>query len=224
MTDEKTLGLNIEEKDTSAGDGQPEEKTASNPLDDLSKEFDNINIKDDAGDIYELGDGETVVMSKEKVEALIGAKDNYKKGLLGLKEKIKNAKPEKKQEAVKQPDKSDFLSKTDFFKAIEKQAIEKACEDSEINENWIDIIKYYTPRSGRDTVDSVIKDLQDAKHLWSKYNTTDKDPEDKKTKADLVTETGKPEGSTTGDGKKDTKKHIIPRQQPVSEWYGKVEK
>ena len=223
MTDEKNLGLNTGDATPTDG-GQSGEQTTSDSFEDLSKELDGINLEDSTNDVYELDDGETVILSKAKVEKLISNKDNYKKGLLGLKEKFKNGKPIKKEQPKEAPAKSDFLSKSEFYKSIEKEAIEKACEDAEIGDNWKDIIKYYTPRNGRDTVDSVMKDIGDAKSLWSKYKTTAVDNEDKKSKSTLAAETGKPEGATTGNGEKKTRTHIIPRRQPVSEWYPKVEK
>lgn len=213
MPEDKNLDFN--EEDTSAGDGQPEDKNnTSAPSDEeLDDAIDNILKEgdDDDGDDEE----ETVIVSKKEYEKTERDRDNYKKGLLSLKEKGKK-KTEKKE--VKQVDEP--LSKKEFQKANENQAIRIACKDSDIEENWNKIVKFYTPRHGKNDVEGIVEDINDAHTLFQKKNEDKEDDEDKKSTADLASDKNLQAGDTSK--KKNSKlerKSVIPKKETAQDWY-----
>jgi len=230
MADEKTLGLNTGEAETPAGDGQPEQKTkevTSPEVDALSNDLDRF-IGEDVDDkgLMEIGDDdETLVISKTKLEKLQKDRDNYREGLKSVKGKLKDFKkqdkPEDKPKPKQQP-KGDFLKRSDYYKAIEKQAISTACLDESLEKNWSEIIPFYSPRRGIETVDDIVADLKDAQHLFNKNNPTETE-EDPGVLSDLSADNAKQVGASTSGDKQKKRKHILPRRTPVQEWYGKVE-
>ena len=62
--------------------------------------------------------------------------------------------------------KSKFILKADFQKSIEQAAIKEASKDPDIDEHWEDIMLYYIPRQGKDSVEDILTDLQRAKKAW----------------------------------------------------------
>jgi len=205
--DEKNLDLNAGEEtiETPAGSGQPEKKTT--PQTESELEIKDEDIKPDSEDDVE----DTVTLSKDKFQKLVEAKENYKKGLLSYKEKLKTKPKEEK---------GDYLSKQDFFKANEKTAIDKFVKDNpEMTDKWTEFVKHYSGKRGKDTVDGIVQDLDDAKTLFVKYNPPkEKGSEDKAAKAELSKESTLP--SHIGpDGKKPKEGGIIPKRTPPTEWY-----
>jgi hypothetical protein len=192
---EKKLDLN-QGDETPSGAGQPEQKTPESP----EEEIQDVDIQPDSEE------GDDVVLSKEKFQKLVEAKENYKKGLLTYKEKLK-AKPKE----------TDYLPKQDFYKANEKTAIDKFVkENPDVENNWSEFVKHYSGKRGKDSVDDIIQDLDDAKTLFSKYNPP-KGSEDNTAKANLAKEPSLP--SAAGGGEKPQKGGIIPRKSTPSEWY-----
>lgn len=188
---EETLDLNMEDEETSQGDGQPETKESS-------------SVEPESED-----KGDTIQLSKEEYEKLIAEKENYKKGLLSAKEKIKSVPKESK---------SEFLPKQDFYKANEKEAISKfIAENPDLKEQWAEFVQHYSGKRGRDTVTAIIQDLDDAKTLFQKYNPQ-KETEDKTAKADLSKESSEPLAQGPG-GEKKEKARLFPKRTPVTEWY-----
>jgi hypothetical protein len=193
--DEKKLDLNSGEE-TPAGEGQPEEQTPE----EFSDEIEDVDIQPDSEE------DDSVVLSKDKFDKLVEAKENYKKGLLSYKEKLKS-KP--KEEAPKEAPKETPVD--------EKKAIESFIkENPEMEDKWSDLIQYYSGARGRDSIDSIKQDLDDAKTLYLKYNPP-KESEDKKARADLSTETSLP--AVEGKGEKPKKGGLIPKKVSPSEWY-----
>ena len=90
-----------------------------------------------------------------------------------------------------------------------------------MDNNWDGVVAYYTPRRGRNDVESIISDLKDAYYLWQRDNLKPEKEEDKDKKAKSELSSLKKE---PGKGKekevKPPKTHIIPRSTPkMSEWY-----
>jgi len=188
---EETLDLNVGDEETLQGDGQPETQESS-------------SVEPEP-----QGDGDTVQLSREAYDRLIADKENYKKGLLSAKEKIKAAPKESK---------SEFLPKQDFYKANEKEAISKfVAENPDLKEQWADFVQHYSGKRGRDTVNSIVQDLDDAKTLFQKYNPQ-KETEDKTVQADLSKESAEPLAQGRG-GEKKEKARLFPKRTPVTEWY-----
>ncbi len=194
---EENLDLNTEDEVTSEGDGQPETEPSS--------------VESGGGSSEEKSEekptDDTIQLSKDEYEKLVADKDNYKKGLLSLKEKTKSTKQESG---------SEFLPKKDFYKANEKEAIQKfVAENPDIKASWSEFVQHYSGTRGRDTVNAIVQDLDDAKTLYEKYQP--KEGEDKEAKANLSSDSSAP--VTSGEGTKPEKGGIIPKRTPVTEWY-----
>jgi hypothetical protein len=188
--DKKTLDLKGAEE-TPTGDGQPA---------DTSEEI--------SEETTEGASEEKVELSKEEYEKLLEDKENYKKGLMTYKEKVKG-----------QP-KEDVLTKTDFHKINEKKAIDAFIKDNpEVDSKWSDFISFYRDSSGRNTVEDIVNDLDDAKTLFLKHNPA-KEEEDNQTKAELTSEKSL-ESSSSNDNKpqKGSNKFLEAKGKPIQEWY-----
>jgi hypothetical protein len=227
--DEKTLGLNNGEERTPSGGGQPHNNASDSELnpEEIESEIDKTLSNHGDDDEIDLdGDGEeTVVLPKKQVKQLLRDKKNYREGLLSVKDKLKHGfkKPVQKTEEKPQPKAGDDVPVThaDLNKINEKKAIVEACKDEEVDKNWAEIVKFYTPRRGKDSPEAIVADIQDAKTLWEK-NAKPKDGEkageDKKSTADLAADKGKP-SSQSGEGKPTERKSILTKKVPVKEWY-----
>ena len=64
----------------------------------------------------------------------------------------------------------EFLTKADFFKSNEKNAIREATADPEVKANWSDIVPFYTPRRGKETKEDILEDIKDAIILYKARN------------------------------------------------------
>jgi len=219
MAEEKTLGLK-QEKETkpSSGTGQPEPKTPDTTPEDLEKEIDDTLKDDKEVKSEDLGDG-TVVLTKEELERIKDDKANYKKALLSLKPKLK---------AFKKPtpppqDKSEFITRSEYQKGIEKQAIKAACQDPDVNDNWGKIMEYYVPRQGKTSVEGITADVKRAHRLYRLENPLSPEDEGKKAAAALAAEKSKPGGEAKSSGKKSERKRILSKPTSVQEWYGEPE-
>lgn len=214
MADEKELGLKAGEEKTSDGNGQPE-NNAHESLDELDKELDNILSKEEENDDdIEDGDDDTVVLSKAQLKKIKSDRDNYRAGLKSIKTKIAARK-----EAAKPKENKPYKKEDVQQKDRDKQAIEIACEDPEINDNWNEIIKLYKA-DGRETVAQKLKGIREAHAEWKKsQETKENKDEDKEAKADLATEKGKPAGQGGQEGKNKERKHVLPKKTPIKDWY-----
>ena len=214
---EKNLDLN--EENTSTGDGRPEDKNNSSAPseEELDKEIDKIL---EEGDDDDDDDEETVIISKKELARTERDRDNYKEGLISLKKKGKGKeKVEKKEAKTDEP-----LTKKEFQKANENQAIKIACKDSEVEDNWDEIVKFYTPRHGKSDVDGIVEDINDALILFQKKNENkeeDKeDKEDKKSTADLASDKNLSGGdSSKKKSSNPERKSVIPKKETAQDWY-----
>ena len=239
MPEEKTLDFNGGEKKPSSGAGQPGNNDHGSDNDDIDSEIDAIIKGDKGDDDIDLGDDDdedTVVLSKKQVAKLQENLKHYKAGLTSVKTKwspiVKAAKGKpagnaddaggKKKEQVKNDDDAP-ITKADQRKGYEKAAIKEACTDDEVNKNWSEIIKYYSPRHGRDSADDILADIKDAKTLWKSNQNTDDDEEgeDKKSAAQIAADKGKAAGSGSKEGKEKEKKHLMMQKTPIQKWYPK---
>ena len=192
---EETLDLNVGAEDTPQGDGQPEIEESSSVEPEL---------KDD---------GDTIQLSRAELEKIITEKENYKKGLLSAKEKIKSMPKESK---------SEFLPKQDFYKANEKEAISKfVAENPNMKEQWSELVQHYSGARGKDSVSSIVQDLDDAKTLFQKHNPP-KESTDKSAQADLSKESAEPLAKGRGGDVKEVKP-LLQTRTPVTEWYKTTE-
>ncbi len=231
MPEDKTLGLNNGEEKTPSGNGQPQNNasdSATNP-EELETEVDKIlgDKKDDDDDIEGLEDDDedTVVLPKKQVKQILRDKKNYRDGLLSVKTKLKGFKkpatsqPEKKQQPASGGDDAP-VTRGDLNKVNEKKAIAEACKDDTTDKNWDDIVKFYTPRRGKESPEAILADIEDAKTLWEKNSKSKstENAEDKNAAADLASDKGKPAGKT-GEGKPQERKSILTKKTPVQDWY-----
>ncbi len=230
MPDEKTLGLNEGEEKTPAGNGQPGKDASGHELDheDIESDIDKIlgdqdDSDEDVDDFEDEGD-DTVVLPKKKLEQILRDKKNYKAGLLAVKNKIKGGKGGSSKTQEKPKDKTDgeaVMTKADFYKINSKKAIDFVCEkDPEIENNWAEIIKFYSPRRGKETAKGIVKDIRDAKTLWKKSQKKGDTAENKSAAADAGTDKGKPMGAKGG-GKPKERKSILTKKVPIQDWYNK---
>ena len=240
MTEEKKLGVK-EGDETPTGTDQPEAKDTEDSPDspDLEKEIDTIvgdetpdedDLKED--DVEDLGDG-TVVLSKDKLEKLKKkASDgtNYRKGLLGIKSKLKKTdKTEKEKATPEKPAEADgdseFVKKTDLDAKEQKAAIAEAEKNPVIDQNWDVIMNFYRNPGVGSSQKEYEKAIKQAFILWKDDTGYEEEEseEDGTATSDLATEKNKPTGDSTDDGKKKKRKSVLPKKQSASEWYGSPE-
>jgi len=198
---EKKLDLNLgEENPTEAG--QSEQTTPEDSSD--IKDIEDVDIQPDSEE------DDSVVLSKDKFKKLVETKENYKKGLLSYKDKLKQ-KPKEEEK------KGDYLPKKDFYKANEQAAIAKFVkENPDAEGSWKELVKHYSGKRGKDNTDNIIQDLDDAWTLYQKHNPP-KDSENNEAKAELSKEESL--SSSKGGGEKPQKKSIIPKKTRPSDWY-----
>jgi len=234
MSEEKTLSLNGGEEITSSGGAQPGNNAQASD-EDIDKEIDNILAKGgDEDDDDDDDDDDTIVLPKKQVEKLKENLKNYKDGLLSVKDKLKHSAKSKtasnndsKKTDKKAVDDDDApITKGEIRLENEKKAIAKACEDEDIEKNWAEIVKNYSPRHGKNSVDDIVKDIKAAKYLWEREKSEsgeendDEEDDDKKSTAELAAEKAKTAG-TASKGKAKESKHVLPTKTPVKDWYPK---
>jgi len=243
MSDEKTLDdLNPGEDNTPSGAGQPENKAPeSKPdtgLDEVETGIDALLQEgDDDDNLGEVDQGDdTVALPTATLMKLKTDRDNYRQGLLSAKEKIrqsKKAQAERKQTEGKPPAISEDppVTKSDNEKSNSKTAIaaftkktlpngEENSEYSEdIDTHWKEVLVYYSPRHGKDTVNGIKEDIHDAYLLFRQKTPKKKEKEDKNAAANAANEEGTPSGGDKGGKPSEGRKHVLPRQTSASEWY-----
>lgn len=233
MSDEKSLSLNNGEEKTPSGGAQPG-NNAQVSEEEIDKEIDDILAKgwDDDDDYDDDDDDDTIVLPKKQVDKLKENLKNYKEGLLSVKDKLKHpAKNKASNNDSKNTDKKATndddapITKGEIRQENERKAIAKACEDEEIEKNWAEIVKNYSPRHGKDSVDDIVKDIKAAKYLWEREKADngendEEEGDDKKSTAEIAAEKAKIAG-TGSKGKAKESKHVLPTKTPIKDWYPK---
>lgn len=206
------------EKKSPDGNGQPEKNTPDFPdLSDIEEEIDDTLDGVDQTQIKD--DGETVEISKAQLDKLSRDLSHYKIGLKGIKKKLKGKMPK-----VVQHPAGDFVTRKELQDSIEKTAIAEAHKDNAVKSNWNEILPYFIPRHGKESVSAILADINDAYFLWKRDNPDKgKDPSSDKI-ADLAADKTKVDTDTQakGDPGKD-RKHILPKPTSVADWYKKPE-
>ena len=181
---------------------------------------------------------ETETMPKSELEQLRkDAEDgkNYRKAFLksikGEGRNLPGSEPEKKKKVDDgndfggdEPNKEEFVTRTELVLRDEKRAINDACKVEEVLINWEDIVVFYQ-RPKENTYETQSAAIQNAVKLWkADKGITDKPVDEDKKKAekakqDLASE----KGLNTGKDKKPIplKKTIIPHKEKMEDWYGK---
>ncbi len=133
------------------------------------------------------------------------------------KEITPEVKPEVKPVATVQ---GEFLTKADFYKSNERKAVREATADAEVKANWSEIVKFYSPRHGKETAEDIKEDIQDAITLFNSRNAkTTKDESANVLTTNTVVKTGGgPIGKSTASTP--TPPNFKLPAQP-SDWYGK---
>lgn len=226
MAEEKKLGGNTGEQTPAATDPAGKETTDDIDTGVVESEIDSIlNAQDDDADIDE---DDTVAIPKKKLEKLEQRAENYRKGLISAKDKIKGFKKAKPAAAAApaqptQPKPNPGDEPITATKLNEREAIKKAEEDPVLNDNWQEVMKYYTPRRGKDSVNAILKDIEDAKTLFLKDNPdkAQTDNADDAAAATIAADAAKPKSGSQGNGKQPERKSILPKRTDPKDWYPK---
>lgn len=130
------------------------------------------------------------------------------------KEETPAPKPEAKA------DTSQFLTKADFFKSNERKAIREITADAEIKANWNEIVPFYTPRRGKETLEDILEDIKDAVTLYKARNpVVEKDDSASDLTTTPVVKTGGGTVDKTTPKPKDPPNFKLPTQP--KDWYAK---
>lgn len=230
MPEERTLDLNNGE-DTPSGDGQPQNNSTDSTTDDAVDIDKFLNPSDEGGEEDNLDDEEgkeeVTLTKKEVAELKKQAKDgeNYKKGLLAVKDKQKKQKDKGKQTpqvpATQQSD-SNVVTKDELQKRDQQAAIKEASKDQVIDKNWDGVMQYYRPPlAGTESQETYQEAIEDAKHKFLRLNP-DKAPSDNtddNATRELGSDNAKPGGTAKPSGKQKPKKTIIPPRVSPKDWY-----
>ena len=146
-----------EEVQTEAVEESPEKESEETPKEEVKEE---TKTEEDIEALPEW--------AKTRLQKLENDKENYKKGM--LKYKKYSLTPEKTEEKVSEV-KEEVLSV--IGQTNEKTAISKFLADHpEAEDKWDDIVFNYSAKNGKETVDSVYKDL-DRAYLLTRYESGD---------------------------------------------------
>lgn len=223
MTQEETkhLGVKPTEEKTVATADPVEEKTPG-IVEAIDSVLD-VTPKEEAFKVETKDyDDDSVVISKTDLEALKKkTKDgeNYRKGLLSLKENAKNVKQPKSEKKEVPGDDKGYLDKDEFYGSIEKVAIRQACEEEDVNTHWAEIMPYYTARRGKTTSADIVEDINDAYTLFRKYHPKSEEAEDKETIIKLSNDKAETKNGLNQGGKANKKKTLFPKSDEVGNWY-----
>lgn len=229
---EKTLQVNNGGQQPPAAPTAGDETKPEVELDSVESEADRVlSQKDDdtiESEEYEH-DNTKVVVPKDKFEKAMTDKKTYKGGLQTVKEKLKEAKEKlKSSKGQKDPEKpkdepkpGEYITRTEVEKANEKEAISEATKDPIVDQNWEEIVKYYSPRHGRASSKDILRDIEDAKTLWEKNNPDKAKPKDGDggAAANLAADKAKGNGGSGAGGSEEKKGGILPKKTTVKEWY-----
>jgi len=204
MADEKDL--NKEEKETSSDSDQSEEETSE--------------------DSSEEGE-DKVTLSKSELEQLKEERENYKKGMLSKKQELNELKNQEDVEEElpdnrKPEDLEEPVTKKEFYRGNEKKAIRKFFDQyPDAEKNYDKVMNHFVSKRGKETVEDVAKDLEDAYTLARKWEDIGgEDSEDKESSSELSAEKSKPAGGS-GDKGKATKKSggVLSSTSGPEDWY-----
>jgi hypothetical protein len=224
MPEDKTL-----EGGASAGAETQENNSNESHDDDIDKDIEEIIKKEiPVDDDDDDDDDDTIVVPKKKMDKLTSNLKNYKDGLLSVKDKYlkkagKGQQADNKQAPKKNVSDDDTpVTKADIRKGYEKEAIKEACKDEDVEKNWGEIVKFYSPRHGKDSAEDILADIEDAKVLWERKTTKkdDKEDDDKKSTAEIAAEKSKQAGTTIKSKDRETK-HVLPTKSKIQDWYPK---
>jgi len=217
MLEEKDLKTGEEE--TPEGDDQPEEKTAGTEGGGKEEK----SSKEPSEEMVEIPKSELERFQKKEKEG-----ENYRKAVIRLNKSkgrsLPGSEPEKKPEPpvdeFGEPKKEEFVTKKELLERDSKNAINKACENPEFDENWDEIIVFYTPPRD-DSYESKLSALLKAHKLWSIDRKTEDNPEPKDEGKKATTELAAEKGLNKGKEiePKTPKKQIIPKKQKMEQWY-----
>lgn len=206
---------------------QQDNKPSVDP-DEIINEADKILNENNIDDIKpESEEGDTVVLKKSDLEKMKKANVNYGQGLKSLKTKAEafkkgtssNPKPEEKK--TEEPKKeSQFLTREDYFKSNDSKAIQEACKEQEIEQNWDEIMKHFRRTRSRDTAENILEDIKDAHIIWKQRNGKSDNDDDKDHRSNL-NQDRRPSGDTGQGGGQGTKKSVMPKTTKIQDWYGK---
>jgi hypothetical protein len=136
-------------------------------------------------------------------------------------------KPEEPEPQEPQVPQGDFLTKEDFYKSNERKAINALTKvspnDSDdvkaskqyIVENWNHISTLYQPRSGKDTPEDIMEDINDATTLFRAKNPTQ--PENNS--HELAQTSGGGQGSSAPQAPATVDPPRFKQPTPPKEWY-----
>jgi len=232
MENEKSLDFNPGAAPAPAAPGQAQNNAAS---DDSDKELDDILAnQDEKIEIDDDDDEDTVVVPKKTMKKILEARDNYRKGVISAKDKLKAYKKNgtsapapaapaapAQPAAPTNPDPIREAVQAESQKAREKEAIRKACEDKLVDEHWQEIMPFLPVGMSRESVDSIVDGIMTAKEAFLRKNpdVLEDVEEDDDAAADLAAVTRKPSVGNKGGDQKPKKKGILPKKTPVQSWY-----
>jgi hypothetical protein len=202
-------------EDSPEGTDQPEEETAE------SEEEGEEETQETSDDEVKISKSELEKLRKDANE-----KENYRKAVIRLNKlkgrSLPGSEPEKKPEQpvddFDEP-KEEYVTKKELLERDNKNAINKACENPEIDENWDEIIAFYIPprdNSYESKLSAILK-AHKLCSLDSKAETPEPKDTGKKATADLAAE----KGLSKGKEKKPEapKKSILPKTKKMEQWY-----
>jgi len=152
-----------------------------------------------------------VPLTKEEHDKLLEERENYKKGM--LKAKASQKKPAESKE-------SEFVTKADLQKDLEKRAIKEVLADNpEMDTDWNKFVSYIPKVAKSDDKATIMKKIKAGYVGYqSTLDQSDEDVEDKTAKATLSKTTGTGGKSPKPAGTK--KKHILnTKGGGMESWY-----
>ena len=218
---EKSLDNNGAAAAAPAGANPPENVDNDAEVTKLESEIDAVLATPDDDD---PDDEDTVIIPKKKLAVL----ETYKTGLVSLKKRFGDLKKGKAAQPANAPKPAENLSldapltRGEVYKANETKAITEACKDSDINDNWQEVVKYYHAPADRSDPDKIVEAIKDAHILFRAKNPKQDDGEDESAAAKLAADSGKPAGGNGAGGKKAPEKPgFFPKKVSAKDWYGK---
>jgi len=118
----------------------------------------------------------------------------------------------------------EFLTRKDLIKRDERTAINKACDDPIVDENWNEIMAHYTPKRGKDSAEDILADIKDAKEMWLALNPQKKPDIGKKNTAEIANDKGLNKGKEKHTDAPKERKIIIKPKEKMENWYDKDKK
>lgn len=200
--------------------------------DQTSDETDQLN-EENKGRSEFNNEEEKISLPKSEYDKLVSDRDNYKQGMLNAKNANRTIPGlgKKEDKAPKYDDAEEydefdekFVKKADFERVIQKSAIAEASKDPEVNEYWDEIMEYYVPRNGKDTVEDILRDVKRAHNAWrqdnpNKVKQEKKDDTDKKVKSTLSTDNAVNKGKEKAAPAK-KKSILLNKEEKIGDWYG----